>query len=89
MSIEYCKKCDSHIDTDFNAEHFSEEVGGCFTKWNEESDADDVELGWMIFDFNRSLKALLDELNGLKRGQQDILYNLERAKEAIDEVLNN
>jgi len=29
MSIEYCNKCDSHIDTDFNAEHFDEEVNGC------------------------------------------------------------
>lgn len=25
MSIEYCKKCDEYIDTDFNAEHFDEE----------------------------------------------------------------
>ena len=35
MSIEYCNKCDSHIDTDFNAEHFSEEVDGCEATFEE------------------------------------------------------
>ncbi len=37
MSIEYCKYCDKHIDTDFNAEHllaredpkWGEVVDGC------------------------------------------------------------
>lgn len=29
MSIEYCKQCEKYIDTDFNAEHFDKEVGGC------------------------------------------------------------
>ncbi len=23
--MEYCKNCDRHIDTDFNAEHFEDE----------------------------------------------------------------
>lgn len=31
MSIEYCHKCDTLIDTDFNAEHFDEEFEGCQT----------------------------------------------------------
>ena len=29
MSIEHCPKCNQNIDTDFNAEHFADEVGGC------------------------------------------------------------
>jgi len=37
MSIEYCEKCDEHIDTDFNAEHFDEEVNGCETTYQEEA----------------------------------------------------
>jgi hypothetical protein len=24
MSIDFCHKCDSYIDTDYNAEHFDE-----------------------------------------------------------------
>jgi len=35
MNIEYCDKCDSHIDTDFNAEHFDEEVNGCEATFEE------------------------------------------------------
>lgn len=31
MSIEHCPKCNQNIDTDFNAEHFADEVGGCET----------------------------------------------------------
>jgi hypothetical protein len=31
MSIQYCEKCNQYIDTDFNAEHFADEVGGCET----------------------------------------------------------
>ena len=31
MSIEYCYQCDTHIDTDTDAEHFSVEVNGCET----------------------------------------------------------
>ena len=27
MSVVYCDKCDKHIDTDFNAEHFDEVDG--------------------------------------------------------------
>ena len=27
MSIMYCEVCDSHVDTDYNAEHFEE--GDC------------------------------------------------------------
>ena len=29
MSIQHCDKCNSYIDTDFNAEHFADEAGGC------------------------------------------------------------
>jgi hypothetical protein len=29
MSVEYCTKCDQYIDTDFNAEHFADEVANC------------------------------------------------------------
>jgi len=36
MSIVYCHKCDTYIDTDFNAEHFDEEVRGCETSYQEE-----------------------------------------------------
>ena len=35
MSIEYCEKCDGYIDTDFNSEHFDEEVGGCEATFEE------------------------------------------------------
>jgi len=35
MSIEYCNRCDSQIDTDFNAEHFDEEVNGCEATFEE------------------------------------------------------
>jgi len=35
MSIQYCEKCDSHIDTDFNSEHFDEEVNGCESTFEE------------------------------------------------------
>jgi len=27
MSIRYCQKCDTQIDTDYNAEHFDEVEG--------------------------------------------------------------
>ena len=36
MSIVYCHKCDIYIDTDFNVEHFDEEVEGCETSYQEE-----------------------------------------------------
>ena len=36
MSIQYCEKCDQYIDTDFNAEHFDEEVGGCEDTFEED-----------------------------------------------------
>ena len=36
MSIEYCNKCDRQVDTDFNAEHFGEEVNGCEATFEEE-----------------------------------------------------
>jgi hypothetical protein len=29
MSIVYCEKCQKYIDTDYNAEHFEEDVDGC------------------------------------------------------------
>ena len=29
MSIVYCEYCHEYIDTDFNAEHFIDEVGEC------------------------------------------------------------
>jgi len=35
MSIEYCQRCDSYIDTDLDAEHFDEEVNGCETMFKE------------------------------------------------------
>jgi len=35
MSIEYCHKCDSQIDTDFDAEHFDAEVDGCEATFEE------------------------------------------------------
>lgn len=31
MSIQYCEKCNQYIDTDFNSEHFDDEVNGCET----------------------------------------------------------
>ena len=31
MSVQYCHKCDTIIDIDFNAEHFDDEVDGCET----------------------------------------------------------
>ena len=37
MSIQYCHKCDSYIDTDLNAEHFDEEVNGCEDTSEEET----------------------------------------------------
>jgi len=36
MSITFCDKCDNYIDTDFNAEHFDEEVKGCETSYEQE-----------------------------------------------------
>jgi len=38
MSIEYCKECNSYIDTDFNAEHFDKEVEGCEIAFNKKDD---------------------------------------------------
>lgn len=38
MSIEYCEQCDGYIDTDFNAEHFDDEFGGCETMCNLQDD---------------------------------------------------
>ena len=35
MSIQYCDKCDTYIDTDFNCEHFDDEVNGCETTFQE------------------------------------------------------
>jgi len=35
MSLEFCDKCDTVIDTDFNAEHFDEDVQGCETTYLE------------------------------------------------------
>jgi hypothetical protein len=35
MSMEYCEKCDQFIDTDFNAEHFADDVNGCETTFEE------------------------------------------------------
>lgn len=35
MSLEYCHKCGQTIDTDFNAEHFDDEVNGCETTYEE------------------------------------------------------
>lgn len=38
MSIEHCDKCGKMIDTDFNAEHFDEEVEGCEDTYEEKLD---------------------------------------------------
>ena len=35
MSVVYCDKCNSQIDTDFNAEHFDQEVNGCEATFTE------------------------------------------------------
>jgi len=37
MSIIYCDKCDKFVDTDFNAEHFDEEVNGCEATFEEKT----------------------------------------------------
>jgi len=29
MSLMYCHQCGNHIDTDYDAEHFDDEVNGC------------------------------------------------------------
>ena len=34
----YCEKCDSYIDTDYNAEHFDDEVNGCETMFEKGTD---------------------------------------------------
>lgn len=36
MSIQYCHKCGKTIDTDFNAEHFADEVDGCEDTFEED-----------------------------------------------------
>lgn len=40
MSIEYCDKCDTYIDTDFNAEHFGENGDECETTFEEPKSRD-------------------------------------------------
>jgi len=35
MSIQHCEKCNSDIDTDFNAEPFDEEANGCEATFTE------------------------------------------------------
>ena len=37
MSIEYCEKCHKHIDTDYNAEHFADDVEGCEDTFTEKT----------------------------------------------------
>lgn len=32
MSIEYCEKCNKHIDTDYDSEHFDEHMTDEFKK---------------------------------------------------------
>ena len=38
MSIEYCEKCNGHIDTDYEENHFDEEVNGCEATFEEEEE---------------------------------------------------
>ena len=35
MSVEYCEKCNQTIDTDYNSEHFGEDVNGCESTFEE------------------------------------------------------
>lgn len=35
MSIQYCEKCEDYIDTDFNAEHFDDDVNNCEATFEE------------------------------------------------------
>ncbi len=44
MSIEYCHKCDRHIDTDFNAEHFYEDEDTGLLECEMEKQGDLEEL---------------------------------------------
>lgn len=49
MSVVYCEDCDTHVDTDFNAEHFCLECereavcehGYCTEHFGEECKGDD------------------------------------------------
>ena len=40
----YCEKCDTHIDTDFDCEHFDSEVDGCETEYQEEIASNEAKI---------------------------------------------
>lgn len=39
MSMQHCHQCDTTIDTDYNAEHFFEDVEECETIFNKKYDS--------------------------------------------------